>query len=438
MSLTILSYYIFIGLAVVFAITLIVQNRRKAQREQAEVEARLGLNRTPTEPPPTVPGAASSVINPTVAASMAANGLTPDPYDMSATPPVTPSPTERVLSSGPVAADRYAGWVPPEPKTWSPDAASIYNVSWANSTLFGKESHPYDDPNDVPKVTPDQVPTADTSDFAFGPVTPVLAAVLPTTDSARVGKELMQAGYYQPHAVQNLAATRFLLAFIAFIGTGAVYLVAPRSAEPFLLGAVLLVPVGLWALPRIFVQNQGAARKSEVERAMPDMLDMLNMCVSQGLTIPQSLKRISKDLAPVYPILAAELAIVTHQSEVGNLNIALENFAERVEVPEVDSFTTLMNQSERMGTSISTALTQYSNTMRESLRQRIDEKANKASFKLMFPTVLFMMPAVFAFLMGPAVLELQTFIDNGGAESLTRQINPATNVMRNRNNAPQQ
>ena len=111
--------------------------------------------------------------------------------------------------------------------------------------------------------------------------------------------------------------------------------------------------------------------------------------------------------------------IVVHQAEVGNLQIALDNFADRVDVPEVDSFVSLLNQSERMGTSVSEALTEYSNTIRESLRQRTDEKANKAAFRLMFPTVLFMMPAVFGFLMGPAILELQDFFDEGGLDALS-------------------
>lgn len=161
---------------------------------------------------------------------------------------------------------------------------------------------------------------------------------------------------------------------------------------------------------------------------MPDMLDMLNMCVSQGLTIPSSMKRIANDLKPVYPALAMELSIVQRQAEIGNLRIALDNFADRVSVPEVDSFVSLMTQSERMGTSVSDALTEYANTMRESLRQRTDEKANKAAFKLMFPTVLFMMPAVFMFLMGPAILELQDFFDQGGVNNLSEGIGTLDNV----------
>ena len=138
--------------------------------------------------------------------------------------------------------------------------------------------------------------------------------------------------------------------------------------------------------------------------------------------------RISGDLGPVYPVLASELAIVSRQTEIGNLRVALNNFADRVSVSEVDSFVSLMNQSEQMGTSTSDALTEYSNTMRESLRQRTDEKANKASFNLMFPTVLFMMPAVFMFLMGPAILELQDFFDDGGGTTVQQGSDAIQNV----------
>ena len=75
-------------------------------------------------------------------------------------------------------------------------------------------------------------------------------------------------------------------------------------------------------------------------------------------------------------------------------------------------------QTERMGTSVSEALLDYSDSMRETMRQRADEKANTAAFKLLFPTVVFLMPAVFLFLSGPAVIELNRFYTQGGADSL--------------------
>jgi tight adherence protein C len=325
--------------------------------------------------------------------------------------------------------DRYSNWAPPEQPIWKPPTQSQVNeVSWTTQELFRVNDSDFEEPDNIPVVTPDQIPSVSGSDYVFGSATPAMAAMIPLTDQVRVEKELKEAGYYQPHAKQNFIAIRFALMFVTMVGLGGLLLVVPPVAEIPVAIAALAIPGLLWAIPRVAVQNRAADRKSQLERGMPDMLDMLNMCVSQGLTIPSSLKRIASDLKPVYPALAAELTLVVRQAEIGNMRIALDNFAERVSVPEVDSFVSLMTQSERMGTSVSDALTEYANTMRESLRQRTDEKANKASFKLMFPTVLFMMPAVFMFLMGPAILELQDFFDQGGVENLGEGIGTLEDV----------
>jgi tight adherence protein C len=91
-------------------------------------------------------------------------------------------------------------------------------------------------------------------------------------------------------------------------------------------------------------------------------------------------------------------------------------------VPDVHSFTTLLIQTERMGTSVSQALTDYSDNMRESLRQRADEKANTATFKLLFPTVSCLMPAVFLFLLGPAIIQLSDFFTGGGSDVVNNNV----------------
>src|SRR5262249_12049541 len=145
------------------------------------------------------------------------------------------------------------------------------------------------------------------------------------------------------------------------------------------------------------------------ERAMPDMLDMLNMCVSQGMTIHAAMSRVSEDLRDVHPELDRELRIVNEQASIGTLSHALENFSRRIDAPEVHSFTSLILQTERMGTSVSAALAEYSDNIRQSLKQRADEKGNRAAFKLLFPTVACLMPAVFAILLGPSVLALSNF-----------------------------
>lgn len=281
-----------------------------------------------------------------------------------------------------------------------------------------------EDNNAVPHVEPDQVPTADASDYVFGRLTPILAALLPESEARRaiVKKELITAGYHQPHAWQNLAALRYLGIMIPLLMVGLLLVLLPRHLEAAAVGLLLFLPAMGWAIPRLVVRNQARERLSEIERGMPDMLDMLNMCVSQGMTIPESLNRVSRELRPVYPALAQELNIVGDQARIGSLEQALENFSERIDAPDVHSFTTLLIQTQRMGTSVSQALMDYSDNMRESLRQRADAKANTATFKLLFPTVSCLMPAVFLFLLGPAIIQLSDFFNGGGAEALNQNV----------------
>jgi tight adherence protein C len=233
---------------------------------------------------------------------------------------------------------------------------------------------------------------------------------------------LITAGYHQPHAWQNLAALRYLGIMVPLLFIGLLLVLLPRQLEVVAIGLLLFLPAIGWAVPRLVVRNQARERLSEIERGMPDMLDMLNMCVSQGMTIPESLNRVSRELRPVYPAIAQELNIVSDQAQIGSLEQALENFSDRIDVPDVHSFTTLLIQTQRMGTSVSQALTDYSDNMRESLRQRADEKANTATFKLLFPTVGFLMPSVFLFLLGPAIIQLSDFFNGGGAEALNQNV----------------
>lgn len=296
-------------------------------------------------------------------------------------------------------------------------------TTWQDRTLFAPQTQSgWRGSPVIPAIEAHEVPSVDTSDYVYGAVTPILASFLPEDVERRrlLARELKQAGDYAPHARENLAATRFLFMMGSLLLGGVCVLMAPRSAERILLmGTLVMTGLG-WAVPSLMVKSRAKSRRTEIELAIPDMMDMLNMCVSQGLTVPDSLSRISMDLKPVYPALAQELSIVVDQAKVGTLNEALQNFAERIDLPQVDSFTSLLIQTERMGTSVSDALADYSDTMRESLRQRADERANQASFSLLFPTVLCLMPAVFLFLMGPAAIELSKFTNAGGLQALSQ------------------
>lgn len=270
-----------------------------------------------------------------------------------------------------------------------------------------------------------EYPYATNDDYRFGNITPALAELLPTSDvGRRDGRRLLRnAGYFEPHAWENFAATRYLWIMLPLILIGALLVIAPERFEPYLIGALVIGPALGWALPALRLRSRATERLRQIEIAMPDMLDLLNMCVSQGMTVINSLGRISSEFALVYPALSKELRIVTDQARVGSLVQALNNLSDRVDVPEVHSFTSLLIQTEQMGTSVSEALAEYSDGMRESQRQRADEKANSATFKLLFPTVLCLMPAVFLLLMGPALIELNQFFSRGGIQGLNAQSN---------------
>lgn len=257
---------------------------------------------------------------------------------------------------------------------------------------------------------------ADDTDRIFGQLTPVLASLLPEGDSKRQAtrQDLLAAGYYQPHAWENLAALRYLGIVVPILFFGLLLVFGPESVEPLAIAGMVVGPAVGWSLPRVVVQIRAGERKREIEQAMPDMLDMVNMCVSQGMTLNAALGRVSHEIKPVYPALSEELAIVTEQARIGTLEQALTNMGQRVDVPEVHSFTSLLTQTERMGTSVSAALADHSDNIRESLRQRADQAANTAAFKLLFPTALFLMPAVFLFLMGPAIVDLTDFFNGEG------------------------
>ena len=263
------------------------------------------------------------------------------------------------------------------------------------------------------QIVPEDLPMRDDEMF-FGRITPAVAQLLPESAARREvqRKNLMGAGYLSRASWINLTAIRFVLAFLSIVLVGYFLIVLPPAAEPWLVVMLVIAPLLAWAIPPLVVSFRASERKIDIERGLPDVLDMMNMGVSQGLTVPQSLKRISREIGSVHPALAEELLLVNQQAEVGSMPQALRNFSQRISSPEVNSFTSLLIQSEVTGTSISRSLTEYSDGIRSSLKERADSRANLASFQLLFPVALCLLPAVFLFLLGPAIVQFSDFYNN--------------------------
>ena len=318
------------------------------------------------------------------------------------------------------AANRFVA-----PASGSPDAAmhdgktsagqGVNRIStWGDRRLFSEFRGILADDKDLStQIVPEDLPMRD-DDLIFGRLTASLAKMLPETATRRETqrKNLVGAGYQSRASWINLTAIRLVLAFLAVVVVGYLLLIAPPALEPWFMAMLVMAPLLAWSIPPMVVSYTASERKIDIERGLPDVLDMMNMGISQGLTVPQSLKRIGREIGSVHPSLAEELQLVNQQAEVGNMPQALRNFASRVDSPEVNSFTSLLIQSEETGTSISRALTEYSDSIRSSLKERADSRANLASFKLLFPVALCLMPSVFLFLLGPAIVQFSDFYNN--------------------------
>jgi tight adherence protein C len=225
-------------------------------------------------------------------------------------------------------------------------------------------------------------------------------------DTMAVRRFLVQAGYSDPNAVSIYWASRVALA-LGLPSAGIVILpLLGAGSTQVLLGLVWLGTVG-WIGPTFFLRGRLKARQKELQLALPDMLDMLVVCVEAGLGLNQALVRVSDEIDHVSGLMSEQLAMVNLEMRAGTpRDEALKNLAERTGLVDIRSLVSMLIQTDRFGTSVADALRVHSETMRTKRRQRAEEAAAKTTIKLVFPLVLFVFPAMFVVVLGPSALAI--------------------------------
>lgn len=242
-----------------------------------------------------------------------------------------------------------------------------------------------------------------------------IAAQIPQAqvEVAGLEQDLRRAGYYRPGARKRFLAVRNGLTIGVALAAGALAVLAGPShaalARWTFVGGALGAALA-FVLPRFYVHWRGKRRAGRIQNALPDALDMVAMCVTGGLAVRDALRHVSREIRFSHPDLAWELEIIRHQAEVGTMELALRQFAGRIDAVEVKSLVAMLTQSERLGTNVATALRDYADGVRRSYRQRAEERANKTGVKILFPLVLCLVPSVFILLWGPSLLELRDFL----------------------------
>ena len=153
--------------------------------------------------------------------------------------------------------------------------------------------------------------------------------------------------------------------------------------------------------PVVWLNRRVRARQNHIRRELPDIIDMLSVCTSAGLSFDQSLQRVSEEWRTQ---MSWELGRVVSEMEMGlTRRDALRNLSDRVDISELSSFVSIIIQSDQLGMSISDTLHALAGQMRIEWRFRAQEEARKIPVKILLPLVFLIFPAMLAVILGPSV-----------------------------------
>lgn len=230
----------------------------------------------------------------------------------------------------------------------------------------------------------------------FAPLAQELQRALGQLAPARLRQHLegllREAG--RPPRADALIAVKLLLAAAGLLAGGML-----RRAGLGVMAAGLL-----WLLPDAQLRRQAALRRRAIERALPDVLDLLCISVEAGLGFDGAMQKVAEKFAgPV----AAEFSLYLREVTLGRpREEALRAMAARTRLGELQALVSVVIQADKLGVSLARVLRLQAEELRVRRRQRAEERAVQIPVKLLFPLVFFVFPAVFAVLLGPAVLHL--------------------------------
>jgi len=235
-----------------------------------------------------------------------------------------------------------------------------------------------------------------------------------SANHAQVRIRLIQAGYPNASAVPMYLGSRLALPAVLAIGTMILMPMLGKSSLATLLMTIYFAAMG-YVLPSMIVGRRIKGRQKQMQKALPDALDMLVVSVEAGLGLNQALVRVSEEIDRISPVLSEQLGLVNLEIRAGTAREeALRNLAQRTGLQDISSLTGMLIQTERFGTSVAQALRVHADTMRTKRRQRAEEAAAKTTIKLIFPLVFCIFPAMFVVILGPALIQIYKALQGFG------------------------
>jgi len=221
-------------------------------------------------------------------------------------------------------------------------------------------------------------------------------------------RQLITAGYRSGKAPVFFAGAKLFLAVLmtALIALVPVKTLGFPTFSNLVFYYVLAATCGYYA-PVVWLRKAIANRKDALQRAIPDALDLMVVCVEAGLGLDQAITRVGEEVKRTHPALSDELNLLAMELRTGvSRQEALRNFAHRTDLEEARNLVALLVQTDRFGTSIGQALRVHADAMRTTRRLKAEELAAKLPVKLLFPLIFFIFPSMFIVLLGSAVIQM--------------------------------
>jgi len=172
------------------------------------------------------------------------------------------------------------------------------------------------------------------------------------------------------------------------------------------LAAMALFAVLGFLVPDLLLISDGQKRDQEMERGLPDAIDLLNLCVESGLSFEAAIARVSVSMnGPV----AEEFGALVSQIQLGKSRVeGMSALAERTKSKGLQRFVSALLQVDQLGMPISGVLAEQAQEMRAIRKDRAREQGQKVTIKILMPLMLCFLPAMFIIVLGPAVVQLAT------------------------------
>jgi tight adherence protein C len=222
-------------------------------------------------------------------------------------------------------------------------------------------------------------------------------------------QKLRMAGYRGRGPIVTFIAARAIVPAVLFAVAVFYVFVVLQLQYPLVVKLVIVMAVALLGFyaPGIYVQNRIGKRQKAIERAWPDALDFLLICVEAGMGLETALIKVSEEIGLQCPELAEEIALTTAElSYLPDRGQAFENLAERTGVEAVQSLVISLGQSEKHGTSLGQSLRVLAQESRDTRMSKAEKKAAALPPKLTVPMVLFFLPVLITIILGPAIIQL--------------------------------